>query len=82
MTSEHLIFDNDQSLSPDLDLYTSGSVPARDISTLWMIVRAMQERGMVVLVRAMDDNDDGEGERLVFSTHPDTIRMEAASRDE
>ncbi len=74
--SEHYLYDNDTVLPDHYDIANGASVSAARIRELYAMVSAMQERGLVVIVRVMRDDDDDAGERLVFSTHPDTVAAE------
>ncbi len=74
--SEYNLYDHDSALPDHYDIPTGASVSAARIRELYAMVSAMQERGLVVMVRVVRDGEDDAGERLVFSTHPDTVAAE------
>lgn len=75
---EHVLYENDHTL-PDLyDVPLTTSAAVVTLTSLHAMIRAMQDRGMVVIVSAMRHGDDDGGARLTFSTHPDTITLGGA----
>lgn len=70
----HALYEHDHVLPEHFAIRYDEPLSREQVNTLWHLLRAFSERDSVIIVRARHDGDDDEGQRLAFSTHPDTVR--------